>query len=169
MLLEQLQIVSGIAPLALTTARDGDWVSLKNYRRCLAVFFKGIGTAGDDPTMTVRQATDVSGTSAKALTFADVYTKQDPTSLADVAQWTKNTRTGGAITNTYTDATSAEQQVLWAVEFKSEDLDTANDFDCIQVQISDVGTNAQTGCVLYIMGDPVNPTAPASMASAIGN
>ena len=34
---------------------------------------------------------------------------------------------------------------------KSEDLDANNAFDCVQLSIPDVGTNAQIGCALYVL------------------
>lgn len=163
-LLEYVQIVSGFAPKTLTTARTADVVSLKNYRRCLVVFHKGIGTASDDPTLTILQGTDVAFGTSKALNFTTIYVKQDPTSLGDVGQWTKVTQSAG---NTYTDTTSAEQEVIWAIDFKAEDLDCANGYDCIRASVSDVGTNAQYGAVEYLLYDPIVSTAPASMASAI--
>lgn len=165
-LLEQVQIVSGFAPITLTTARTGDVVSLKNYRRCLVLFFKGIGTAGQDPTITLLQGTDVAFGTTKALNFTTIYVKQDPTSLADVSQWTKVTQAAG---NTYTDATSAEQEAIWAIDIKAEDLDIDGNYDCVRAAISDVGTASQIGSVLYLLYDAVNETAPQSMASAIGN
>jgi len=163
-LLEVSQLVSGFAPIALTTARTGDVVSMKNYRRCLVVFFKGIGTAGQDPTLTLDQGTSVAFSTNKALTFTTIYKKQDPTSLADVGQWTKVTQAAGT---SYTDATSAEQEAIWCVDVKAEDLDIANDYDCIRASVGDVGTASQIGAVLYILYDPVNQTAPESMRSAI--
>jgi hypothetical protein len=163
-ILEQIQIVGGFDPQTLTTARTGDVVSLKNYRRCLVVFFKGIGTAGDDPTITLLQGTDVAFGTNKALNFTTLYVKQDPTSLGDVGQWTKVTQAAG---NTYTDATSAEQAAIWAIEVKAEDLDIANGYDCVRASVSDVGTNAQYGCVLYLLADPAQMAAPESMPSAI--
>lgn len=163
-LLEMSQIVSGFAPVSLTAARTADVVSLKNYRRCLVVFFKGIGTAGQDPTLTLLQGTDVAFGTNKALTFTDIYKKQDPTSLGDVGQWTKVTQTAA---NTYTDATSAEQEAIWAIDVKAEDLDIANDYDCIRASIGDVGTNAQLGAILYIPYDPFQMAAPEDMPSAI--
>ena len=61
--LEKCQIVSGFVPVNLATAvNTGDYVSLKNYGRCAVVFFAAAGTAGDDPTITLTQAQDVSGT-----------------------------------------------------------------------------------------------------------
>ena len=162
--LECAQIVSGFAPIVLTTARTGDVVSLKNYRRCLVLFHKGIGSAGEDPTITIMQGTDVAFGTNKALDFTTIHVKQDPTSLGDVGQWTKVTQSAA---NTYTDATSAEQAALWAIEFKAEDLDTANNYDCIRASIGDVGSVSQIGALEYILFDPIVSTAPNAMASAI--
>ena len=163
-LLERLQIVPGFPPASLTTARTGDVVCMKGYRRCLVLFHGALGTAGDDPTITLAQGTDVAFGTNKALTFTTIYVKMDATKLTDVGQWTKVTQVAAA---TYTDATSAEQEKMWAIEFKAEDLDVKNDYDCIRASISDVGTNAQIGYVMYILGDPVLSTAPESMLSAI--
>ena len=167
-MLERLQVVTGFSPISMTSAQTGDVVSMKNYRRCLILFAKGIGTAGDDPTITLLQGTDVAFATNKALDFGTIYVKQDPTAINQVGQWTKVTRTVVAgSTNTYTDATSAEQEALWAIEVKAEDLDIANNYDCIRASIGDVGTNSQLGTILYILGDPVFDNAPENMASAI--
>jgi hypothetical protein len=165
-LLSFAQFCEGILPLALTTARTGRVVSLKNYRRCLVLLYKGIGTASDDPNITILQGTDIAFGTNKALNFTTIYVKQDLTKLSDVGQWTKVTQAAG---NTYTDATSAEQAALWAIDFKAEDLDIANNYDCIRAAISDVGTNAQLGCVLMIPYDPVFEAAPQDMLSAIAD
>jgi hypothetical protein len=165
-ILEYMQICEGVLPLALTTARTGRVVSLKNYRRCLVALYKGIGTAGDDPTVTLLQGTDIAFGTNKALNFTKIYVKQDLTKLSDVGQWTKVTQAAG---NTYTDLTSAEQAAIWAIDVKQEDLDIANNYDCIRASVSDVGTNAQLGCVLYFPYDPIVSIAPESMASAIAD
>ena len=166
LLLERMQIVAGFVPVALTSAQTGDVVSMKNYRRVGVLFFKGIGTAGQDPTITLLQGTDVAFGTNKALNFTTIWVKQDPTSLGDVAQWTKVTQSAG---NTYTDATSAEQAALWWVEFQQSDLDIANGYDCVRASIADVGTNSQLGCVLYFGGDPVFPAAPENMRGMIAD
>lgn len=163
-LLEQCQIVSGFAPIVLTTARTGDVVSMKNYRRCLVLFHKGIGGAGEDPTITLAQGTDVAFGTNKALTFTDVWTKQDPTSLGDVGQWTRVTQAAAA---TYTDATSGEQAALWAIDVKAEDLDIDGGYDCIRASIGDVGSVSQIGALEYILYDPAMAAAPENMMSAI--
>lgn len=146
---EQVNIVSAIAPVDLSAAANtGDWISMKNYERATLVVFKGAGTAGDDPTVTLQQATDVSGTGAKNLAAIDrVHVKQD-TALTSVGTFTLVTQTAA---ETYTDDTSAEDQAIWAIDIQAEDLDRANDFDCIQASIADVGTNAQIGGALWLL------------------
>ena len=82
-ILECMDIVEGFPAVSLDGgANAGDWLSLKNARRVAVVFRSGIGTAGDDPTLTVEQAQDVAGTGAKALTFTEIFRKQAATSLA---------------------------------------------------------------------------------------
>jgi len=168
-ILEQLQIVPGFPPAALTTARTGDVVCLKGYRRCLVLFHAAIGLAGEDPTITLLQGTDVAFGTNKALDFSTIYVKMDATKLTDVGQWTKVTRTvTPGSTNTYTDATSGEQEKMWAIEFKAEDLDIANNYDCIRASLGDTGSTAsQVGVIFYLLGDPVNSEAPENMLSAI--
>lgn len=164
-LLEQVQIVSGVAPIALTTARTGDVVSFKNYRRCLVLFHKGIGHANEAPTLTFAQGTDVAFGTTKALsTITTGYTKADPTSLGDVGQWTKVTQAAGSI---FTVSGSGDDAALWAFDIKAEDLDIANDYDCLRVSIGDVGSVSQIGDLTYILYDAVQMTAPESMPSAI--
>jgi hypothetical protein len=64
------------------------------------LFHKGIGTAGDDPTLTILQGTDVAFGTNKALNFTTIYTKQDLTQLSDVGQWTKVTQAAATPTPT---------------------------------------------------------------------
>lgn len=145
---EQAQIVSGFVPVNLATAANaGDWVSMKGFARCTVIFFAAAGTAGDDPTITIEQATAVAGTGNKALTFTRIDTKQGA-DLAAIGAFT--TVTQSAATN-YTDAASAEVQKIWIIDIKADDLDADSGFDCIQASVSDVGANAQIGCLLYIL------------------
>lgn len=144
---EFMQVQAAIIPVSLdAAANNGDWVSMKNYARLAIVFFKAAGTAGDDPVLTVRQATDVSGTSAKALNFTKVaYKVGTQTSLGTFSTATQDAA------NTYTDAASAEAQGIFIINIKPSDLDVANGFDCVQFQVPDVGSNAQIGCALYLL------------------
>lgn len=167
MLLERLQIVEGFVIVDLQTgANTGDYVSMKGYDRIVVLFTSAVGTAGDDPTITLQQATSVSGGSVKALNFDTIYRKQATTDLSSTGQWTKTTQTA---TNTYTEATSAEEDAMWAVEFRAADLDADGGFDCLRATIADIGSNAQLGSLIYILGDPGEALAPESLLSAIAD
>lgn len=147
-LAECCQIVPAIIPVDLSGGdNNGDWVSMKNYSHCTILFFAAAGTAGQDPIVKLQQATAVAGTSAKDLTFTDIYVKANA-DLATVGQFTKVTQAAGT---SYTDATHAEIQKLYAIEVEASELDSENGFDCIQVSVADVGGNAQIGCALYIL------------------
>lgn len=163
-LLEVLNIGSVIAPVDLSTAANtGDWINVSKYHDFMLVLFKGVGTAGDDPTITIEQATAAAGTGNKALKFTTLYTKQD-TALTSVGTWTEVTQ---AAANTYTDATSAEDQALWAIPFNTDELDIDGGFTHVQASVGDVGTNAQIGCAFIILGTPKYAGAPEDHASIL--
>jgi len=164
LLLEKLNIASGFLPVDMSGgANSADYVSIKGYNRIGVLPCKNAGTAGDDPTLTIQQAQDVSGTGAKALNFTTIFTKQD-TVLTGVNSWTKNTQSAG---NTYTDATSAEDAALWYVEFRADELDVDNGFDCITASVADVGTNAQLGALMFLLGEPRYGETPADAVDPI--
>lgn len=161
--LERFDIVEGFPAVDLSTgANTGDWVAAKNAKRIVIAFISGVGTAGDDPTLTVQQAVNNAGGSVKALNFTVIYRKQAATSLASTTQWTKTTQTAA---NTYTEATAAEQALIWVVEIDPVvDLDVANSFDYLRATVADVGANAQPGYLLYVV-EKVHLTTPASQPS----
>jgi hypothetical protein len=169
---EKGQFVPGIVPVALNTnpGATSDYVSMKGYGRCAIVFFKGVGTNGDDPTLTLSQATAVAGTSAKALNITRVDKKQAATNLLSTGTFTTSTTTSVAShdtfsTNTWTNSDLAEQAAMVVIDVKAEDLDIDGGFDCIILNVSDVGTNAQLGCLFYYLHEPRN--SKATLESAI--
>jgi hypothetical protein len=158
-------IIPGVVPVDLQAAQTGDYVSLKGAQGCLVVFFKGAGTAADDPTLEIQQATSVAAGSAKDLLgFITIYKKQGA-ALTGVGSWAKVSQT--ADEDFVGDSTSAEEQGLYAAWIPNDILDVDNGFDCIQVNVKDVGNNAQLGCVLYILCGLRNQTTPADLTSAI--
>lgn len=160
---QHVNMVEGFPLVDLQTgANDGDYVSLKEYHNCAVVFRAAPGTAGDDPTLTLQQATDVSGGSVKALNFTVVHTKQAATDLSSTGTWTRVSQSSG---NTYTEATAAEQDLIWVVDFAAEELDVDGGFDCLRATVADVGSNAQLGYLDYALYNPRNPQA--TLPSAI--
>ncbi len=168
---EKNQVVSAFLPVAMNSgAPSVDWVSLKMFQRCAVVFFKAIGTNGDDPTITLLQATKVDGTGSKALNIARVDKKQAATNLLTTGQFTTSTSGSPAShdtfsTNTWTNSDLAEQAAVVIIDIKAEDLDIDNGFDCLSFTIADVGTNAQLGCGLFILHEPreLSATLPSAI------
>lgn len=170
---EKNQVVLGFNPVALNAgAPTVDWVSMKGYGRCAIVFIKAVGTNGDDPTLAFKQATKVDGTGSKVLAVSRIDKKQAASNLTAVGTFTKSTSDSPASNDTFnttngtwTNSDLAEQAAVVIADIKAEDLDIANDFDCVSVTIADVGTNAQLGTLLFILHEPRN--LKEALASAI--
>ncbi len=139
-----------------TGANTGDWLSLENYKGCIILLHAGLGTAGDDPVMTLQQATDAAGTGAKTLALPAgsnrVWDKQAATSHASTGTFSVVAATDAKITTTAGDytgnATSAEQDLIVLIDIHAEDLDVDNDFTFIQASVADVGAASQPGTCL---------------------
>ncbi len=163
-MLDLMQIASGFVPVDLAVgANNGDWVDLKAYHRLLIVFFKGAASSGtEDPTVAVFQATNVSGAGSKALNIANAWTKTNA-DLTTVGQFTPGTPSA----NTLTVASSAQMDAIWVIEILASDLDTNNGFCCVQANVPDVGSVAQLGGLLYVLGEARQSDTPALNASAL--
>lgn len=158
---EELQVVPAIIPVDLSSgANAGDYISLKNFGHVTIAILTGIGTAGDDPVISINQATDVSGTGAKALQIDEVFHKVGATAINAVGEFTRATQTAA---DTYDTAgiDGAENEMLLLIEIDAADLDVDNNFDCLQLNIADVGTNAQIGSANYILSCPRYDAAEA--------
>lgn len=161
---EKNQVVLGFKPVAMNSgANNGDWVSMKGYNRCAVIFVKAVGTAGDDPILSFKQALDVSGGTPKALAVSRIDKKQAATDLTAVGTFTKSTSDAPASNDTFnlgngtwTNSDLAEQAAIVIADIKAEDLDIANGYDCVTCNIADVGTNAQLGTLLFVLHDPRN-------------
>jgi hypothetical protein len=147
-ILEVMDIVPAFVPVDMQTAANGsNWVNMAKCARVLCVVFKGAGTAGDNPVVTINQATDNAGTSSKALTFTKARSKIGAIATAANQVWTTVTQ---AAAGTWT-PTSAASVALLAVEIRATDLDIANGFNHVQLTVPDIGSNAQLGCGFYIV------------------
>lgn len=147
LLAEQVQIAPAFIPVDLATAgATGDWVSLKNFATCALVIIKATGSGSEDPVLTFQQAVDVSGTSAKNLAAVTRFHKKTGADVFAIGTFTEVSQTAA---NTVT-VEGGEQSVI-VVEFKSEDLDVGNGFDCLRVTIADPGATANIAAGLYIL------------------
>lgn len=148
-ILDKVDFVSGLVPINLGSNRSSDVISLKNHGRCAIILHKAAGSASEDPTITLLQATSVSPSNAKALNFTEVWTKQG--TLSSVGTWTKVTQAAG---NEYTNTAASENEAVWLIDIKAEDLDVDNGYDCIQVTIADAGSVNQLGAVMFVLHEP---------------
>ena len=171
LILEKMQIVEGFPAVDLDTAatNTGDYVSLANYKHVAIVLISGIGTAGDDPLLTIQQAQDVAGTGVKALNIntSKIFKKQAATDLSATGQW--SSASADVTTNTWDNATAAEQSVIVVAEFDADELDVDNGFDCINatVALGGGGGAAQPGYLFYLLSEPRYGAKPVNMLSAI--
>lgn len=160
--IENAQLVLAQPPWDMSSAASAsEWVCMKNWGHLEIIFMKHVGADGDDPTITVEQATADGGT-GKALNFTTLFKKQG-TVLTAIGDFTKVTQ---AAANTYTNTDLAQQQAIIVIEFDSSDLDVDNGYDWVKATIADVGANAQDGCILYRLSEPryAAATPPSAIA-----
>jgi len=146
---EGFQVVSAFVPVDFNAAaQTGDWVSLENYQRCACILFGAVGSAGTDLTVTLEQATDVSNSLSdnKALNFTRIDAKEGA-SLAAIGQYTTTTQTAA---NTYTTTNNEAKQQIYVIDFAAEELDIANDFDCLRMTVN-AGNAAKVIAGMYIL------------------
>ena len=102
------------------------------------------------PAVTLKQATDVSGTGAKALSFTKKYSKVGLTGTVNVAT--------AVASDTF--SLTAVANRIEMVEISAEDLDVSGGFDCIGLDVATPGANADLICIVAIIyglrcpGDP---------------
>lgn len=156
-ILETIKPIAAFVPIDTTGAgQDGDWVSLKHYKRCAIVLMQG-AWAGGTSAVTVQQASDASGTGAKALTIEYYYQGTFATDDA-YAKTTisSNTFNLPATANTFT-----------LLEIHQQDLDMNNGFCFIRVRTATPGANADLIAGLYLMGGVDIAQATETMPTAI--
>lgn len=154
-LTEQAKVVMGCAPAALTgAAGDGDFVSLKNYRRCSIVIavLNATGVMVTGGAVTLIQAKEVAGSNTAALAFTKMWANTD-TDASDTLVETAVTN------NTFTTDTTNSKKLLYVIEVTSEMLDVANGYDCIRVDVASMA-NAVASVVYILDGARYGGTTP---------
>lgn len=127
-----------------TTNGDCDYVSMKGYDKCTIVIAVDNATTVTGGAVTLKQATAVAGTSEKALSFSTMFAN------TDVAAGETLTETA-VTSDTFTTSTTDNKNLLYVIEVEAADLDVANGFDCLRVDVLSMA-NA-VGFVQYILTD----------------
>ncbi len=140
---EQAYFVQASAIGALTTTvGDTTYVSMKNYARASIIIDVTNATTVTGGTVTLKQATAVAGTGEKALGFTRML------SNIDVGAGQALTETSVS-SNTFTTDTTNSKRLRYVIDVPAEDLDAANSFDCLRVDVT--GMANATGQVSYIL------------------
>lgn len=162
-----VDVCIGAAPVDLSTAgATGKRVALKGAGGLTIVVFKGAGTAGDDPTFTLKQHTANTGGTTSNLAAIDHYYLKDAATLAGTEAWTKVTQAAAAtIADPGGAGTSAEHQQILAIEVDAAQL--SDGYTHVSLDCADVGTNAQLGAILYLRRDLLVNRAPAALAASL--
>ena len=139
---ESAYLVQASAIGALTTTvGDTTYVSMKNYARAQVIIDVTNASTVTGGTVTLKQATAVAGTSEKALAFTRM--------LANTDYAASKAMTETAVTsNTFTTQTTNSKDSLYIIEVDSQDLDSANNFDCIRVDGTGHAATNSRGCVV---------------------
>lgn len=154
--LEIADIVPSFVPVDMQTGNNGsNWFNMALCEKVICVLYKGAGTAGDNPVLTLNQAQDNASTGSKGLNFTRYRSKVGAIATAANQVWTVTTQ---AAASTAT-PTSAASVAVFAIEVNAKDLDINNGFNHVQFTIPDVGSNAQLGCAFYIAYGLKQPTA----------
>lgn len=144
MMIEQAKIVLGLGPVAPSSSTP-DFISLKNAERLLILIPVKNGTTVTGSAISLTQATDVSNTGGKTLSFTKAYS-----ALNTGASGNTDVLTEFAVSsNTFTTNSTNSLEHLYAIEITPADLDIANGFDCVRCNTGN-STNA-TLAVQYVL------------------
>jgi hypothetical protein len=140
---EQAVLVQATSPVALaSTAGQGLYVSMKGFRKLTAIIDILNATTVTGTAITVKQATAVAGTGAKALAFTRMLAN------IDYAAGQALTETA-VLSNTFTTDTTNSKRLRYILEIDAQDLDIAGGFRCVSVQ--GASAVASIGLISYVL------------------
>jgi len=130
---ENTSTVQGILKDATGSAQESGTVDMTKYEHATVRIRTGVvATGADDMAVTLKQSTDSSKTSEKALGFDFMYVSTAASSVP----------TKTAVTSDTFDVTGADSAKLWEIEIDAEELDVVNSFDHLHVELTSPGANS---------------------------
>lgn len=141
-------IGSAFAPVDFNTsdAATGHRVHMRNYETIAFVLYKGAGTAGADPVITVQEHNANTGGTSQNLAVVDEFYHKEEATLDGDEIWARVTQAKAA---TATDDTWAESEAIAVVEIEAASLSAG--FEWVSCNIAATVANAQLVSGLYIM------------------
>ena len=153
-------IGSAFTPVDFNTAdaATGHRVHMRNYESIAFVLYKGAGTAGADPVMTVQEHNAASSGVSQNLAVIDEWFYKEEATLDGDETWTRVTQTLAA---TAVSLTAAESEAIAVIEVDAAQLSAG--FEWVSVNIAATVANAQLVSGLYIMHGLKLPRRPDLM------
>lgn len=142
-------IGSAFTPVDFNTsdAATGHRVHMRNYNNIAFVIYKGAGTAGADPVITVQEHTAASaGTSTDLAVITEFYKKTETTLDGDET-WARVTQAAAATANL--GLTTAEEETIGVFQFTAQQLSAG--YEWISCNIAATVANAQLVSGFYIL------------------
>lgn len=140
---------SAFSPVDFNTsdAATGHRVHMRNYEAIAFVLFKGAGTAGADPVVTVQEhSANTGGTSQNLAVITEFYSKTETTLDGDEV-WVRTAQAAAATANM--GLTTAEEEGIHVLQFWAGQLSAG--FEWISCNIAATVANAQLVSGLYIL------------------
>lgn len=129
-----------------TTYALGDYVHMI-YHNQLTIVLVGGAASGAASAVTVKQATTAAGGSAKNVTLDYVWVNTATSAASDT--WTRTAVTSNTFTPTTTTA-----NLSYILEIHVSQLDLANSFEFVAINIAGGGGGTNYYSCLYILSDP---------------
>lgn len=146
---DKVKVVNACSPAALTgSAGDGRYIKLTTINEAEVVLTIKNSTSVTAGNIQLLQASNVAGEGAKVLTF-DTYYKNEDTSASDA--FTEAT----ASNNCFLTLTTNSKEVAYKVRIPYENLDSANGFCCVRVDVANMA-NA-VGSAVYLLDTQFSP------------
>jgi hypothetical protein len=163
---EDYDLSIGVAPSDIHgAAATGKRVYMALADSVDVVLIKAAGTAGDDPTVTLRASTAASGGTTADLAVIASYHLKDAAALAGTERWTRKTQTAAAtIADPGGAGTSAEHQQLCVIHVRSEDMPVDKPY--LSLNFASVSGAAEVAAVLYIL-HPQTKDSPANLPAPL--
>jgi hypothetical protein len=153
---------------------EGDWISLKNSDRAYLLLIKPAGSAGDDLSIHLQQATAAAGTGAKDLTFTKLWYKKAASTnvFTAVPTWTAVELTTATadldlVSVNGVDLATDTVGALVLVEVMAESLDTSGGFCFVNniIEGDDIGNALIVNQLWITTGDKYAGAIPVSKLS----
>lgn len=149
-----------------------DWIDVRQFQHVTILHVAEGGTAGNDPTYTLRQATDATGAGAKALNFGNRLWYKDAANLGALGTAPAFTKlTGNDGNNTYAGGAAGvingENDQIVLIDFDTSLLDVSNGFNHIEFSIADLASTAKLSCTVAILTWPRYAQAAGTMKSDV--